>query len=100
MINLALVEAQKLSHQSEQAQLDEIKVGLNSENLKIKQIELQLQKMRHQLKESSSQIKNLKSHVELVEQSYPQGVPANIYNDYSRSVGNRELFALGVGYCL
>ncbi len=86
VINLALVGGQKLSHQGEQAQLDEIKVGLNSENLKIKQIELQLQKMRHQLKESSSKIKNLKSRVELFEQSYPQGVPANIYNGYSRSV--------------
>ncbi len=64
VINLALVGGQKLSHQGEQAQLNAIKVGLDTENLKIKEIESQLQEMGDRLKESSSKIKNLKSHVQ------------------------------------
>jgi septal ring factor EnvC (AmiA/AmiB activator) len=84
--NLALVGSQKLWHHTDQANLDLLKVELNSEREAISSTKAKLQKLENEIQQIDSESAQLKIQIESVEHRDSSGISSELYASYKRLI--------------
>jgi chromosome segregation ATPase len=85
-LNSLLFLGQKMSNHGSQVQLERMNQELKVELSRIQDMETKLKSKSYSLDRSVSRIKALKQSIQSIEQNNYQGVPTNVYKDYSRLI--------------